>query len=139
MAIWKRCRRPLNAVLVAAIAAFSVPVAPGQAALIGTDRVIDQADRRSHERVVAFVTRDDVRAQLEHFGVSPEEARKRVSALSDDEIRQIAGKLDTLPAGEGVLETILIVGVVVFVVLLITDLTGMTKVFSFTKKGAIKP
>ena len=139
MVFLKKCRKPLNAVLVGAMVAFFVPVAPGQAALIGTDQVINQADRAPRERVVAFMARDDVRAQLEAFGVPPEEARKRVAALSDDEIRQIAGRLDTLPAGEGVLETILIVGVVVFVVLLITDLAGMTKVFSFTKKDALKP
>lgn len=139
MVVFKRCRKPLNILLVGAMAAFSVPVTQGQAALIGTDQVIDRTQKASQERVVAFMARDDVRAQLEAFGVSPEEAKKRVAALSDEEVRQIAGKLDSLPAGEGVFETILIVGVVAFVVLLITDLAGMTKVFSFTKKDALKP
>lgn len=139
MVFFAKCRKPVFGLLVGAMAALSVPVAPAQAALIGTDQVIDQSQGASRERVASFMARDDVRAQLEAFGVSPEEAKKRVAALSDEEIGQIADKLDSLPAGEGVLETILIVGVVVFVVLLITDLADMTKVFSFTHKGALKP
>ena len=96
MVVFKKCRKPLNILLVGAMAAFSVPVTQGQAALIGTDQVIDRTQKASQERVVAFMARDDVRAQLEAFGVSPEEAKKRVAALSDEEVRQIAGKLDSL-------------------------------------------
>ena len=55
--------------------------------------------------------------------------RDRV-ALTDEEVGQLAGQLDRLPAGgEGIIGALLIV----FLVLLITDLLGLTRVFSFTR------
>src|SRR5919106_2968918 len=86
----------------------SVPLGAAQAALITTDRVIGeqaigagaQPERR---RVEAFLERQDVRDQMVAFGVDPDEAQVRVASLSDREIREIAGQIDRLPAGQGVL------------------------------------
>jgi len=49
--------------------------------------------------------------------------------LTDEEAHTISGKLDQLPAGGDV------IGVVfaVFIILLITDIFGLTKVFPFTR------
>jgi hypothetical protein len=53
-----------------------------------------------------------------------------VAALTDEEAAQLAGKLDRLPAGgDGIVGVLLIV----FLVLLITDILGLTKIFPFTK------
>jgi len=63
----------------------------------------------------------------------------RVAGLSDEEIQQITGRLDELPAGEGAGGAIGIVVVailIVFLVLLLTDLLGLTDVFPFVKKKA---
>ena len=65
--------------------------------------------------------------------MSAEEAKARVAALSDDEARRLAAKLDSLPAGGGGFETVLWIGFLVFVILLITDILGFTKVFPFTR------
>ena len=54
-----------------------------------------------------------------------------MAALTDEEVHKIAGNMDKLPAGGdgGVLEVLL----TIFVVLLITDILGFTKVFPFTR------
>jgi hypothetical protein len=80
-------------------------------------------------RIIAFIDRDDVLAQLQQKGVTAGEAKARVYALTDDEAHKIAGKLDQLPAGGDVLGVLL----TVFIVLLVTDILGFTKVFPFTR------
>jgi hypothetical protein len=82
------------------------------------------------DRVATLLDRADVRAQLEANGVRPADVKARVAAMTDAEAAQLAGQLDSLPAGgEGIIGAILIV----FLVLLITDLLGLTKVFPFTR------
>ena len=57
------------------------------------------------------------------------DAKARVSALTNEEAHQIAGRLDQLPAGGEVLGVLL----TIFIVLLVTDILGFTKVFPFTR------
>ena len=63
----------------------------------------------------------------------------RVAALSDEEIEKIAGRIDELPAGQGAVGAIIGAAVLIFIILLITDLIGLTSVFGFTKKGSLNP
>ena len=139
MNILRKCRKPIAATLIASMTAISVPILPAQAALIGTDTIIEQTEESARERVNAFLAREDVREQLNTLGLSSEEARARVDALSDREVREIAGKLDTLPAGEGVVGALIGAALIIFLVLLITDLLGLTSVFGFTNKGSARP
>ena len=62
---------------------------------------INQDPRPDYDRarVKAFVSRHDVVAQLQSYGISFEEALARVDHLTDQEIALIVGKLDQLPAG----------------------------------------
>ena len=55
--------------------------------------------------------------------------------MTDDEVTQLAGQFDSLPAGGSDVLTIILV---VFIVLLITDLLGLTHIFPFTSKSAKK-
>lgn len=131
-------RRSIAYTLIAAMAALSVPVGPVHAAMVGTDEVIEQSDGSARDRVVAFLAREDVMAHLEALGVSPAQAQSRVAALSDKEVEAIAGKIDTLPAGEGAVGVIVGAAVLIFIILLITDLLGLTDVFGFTRKGSVR-
>ena len=72
-----------------------------------------------------LVERQDVRTALVAKGVSPDEVMQRVNSLNTTELAMLHDKLDQLPAGQGALEVVL----VVFAVLVITDLTGLTDVF----------
>ena len=89
-----------------------------QAALIGTDEVLKQAQTQSdRDRVRDFVARADVQKELQAYGVNPQAAKERVDALTDQEVQQIAGKLDSLPAGAiGTGETILLAVLLVVVI-----------------------
>jgi hypothetical protein len=105
-----------------------------QAALIGTEQVAAAAATAdaagAHARLSNLLARDDVASALQSRGVSLDEARARVAALSDAEAAQLADQIDTLPAGgTDVLGAIIFV----FVLLLITDILGYTKIFPFTR------
>ena len=104
--------------------------APAQAALIGTDAVATASARQaSEQKVSAALAREDVSRQLQKMGVNPDEARQRVAALNDQELATLSDKVDRLPAGGDFFGT---VGLI-FIILLITDILGFTKVFPFTR------
>lgn len=103
---------------------------PAHAALISADAVAAAQSRQDAEQKIrTTLARDDVAATMEKLGVSPEEVRDRVAALSDDEVNTLSERMDKLPAGGDFFAT---VGVI-FVILLITDILGFTKVFPFTR------
>lgn len=96
------------------------------AGVIGTRTVMMQAERADAvARVQSALDREAVQAQLVAHGVDPAAAKARIASLSNEELRQLDGRLAELPAGAGVVE---IVGVV-FVVLLILELVGVTDIF----------
>ena len=77
---------------------------------------------RAH--VEEFISRDGVRDQLIALGADPAEVRERIAALTDEELYELDQNIDTLPAG-GILE---VIGIV-FVVLIILELTGTIDIF----------
>jgi hypothetical protein len=111
-----------------------VQVAQATEQLVGTEQVaasqgvVSATAQREH--VNRVLDRADVAAGLQERGVSVDQARARVAALTDDEVAQVSHTIDTAPAGAadalGVILT-------VFVVLLITDILGFTKIFPFTR------
>ena len=129
--------KPGNATIAAVTLAFSmtlVPMAPANAGIISTDRIIEQEQvRADRERVNAFVAREDIRKEFQKHGVNPDEAAARVAALSDVEIGQIAQKLDNLPAGQDAATALIGAAVTIFIILLITDILCLTSVFNFTR------
>jgi hypothetical protein len=66
---------------------------------------------------------------LQQRGVDANAAISRVDAMTDSEVQTVATQLDKLPAGGDFLGTV----VLVFFVLLITDILGLTKIFPFTR------
>ncbi len=109
---------------------MSMLTAPAQAALIGTEALAAAQSRQAVEqKVYAALSRDDVARQLTVMGVNPAEAGKRVAALSDQELASLSDRIDRLPAGGDLFGTL----GAIFVILLITDILGFTKVFPFTR------
>jgi hypothetical protein len=127
-------RRSIASLLALALthASVAVQAAPGPAEpprLIGAEEV---AARQEGGRALleSTLARADVAAALEARGVSLAAARDRVAALTDDEAALVAAEIDRLPAGaESVIGTL----VFIFVLLLITDILGFTKIFPFTR------
>jgi Family of unknown function (DUF6627) len=127
--------RNLVAIVMASLMVMNVaPIGSAQARMVTTDQVLSRSTSSDDRaQVLNFLMREDVQQQMARLGVNPEEAKSRVASLSDEEIQQLAGRIDELPAGEGV-EFVVGVILIIFLVLLITDLLGVTDVFSFVKK-----
>ena len=118
---------------------MSLPVQTVWAAMIKTETVLTLSTVNDvRENLNQFLKREDVQAIMTAQGISPAEAKARVDSLSDDEIMQIADKMDQLPAGGSALGVIVGAAVFIFVVLLITDILGFTDVFTFVKHPSRK-
>ncbi len=128
-----RTRRFIAAVLASSIASVSVAqtgtVATGSAQLLSAEQV-QQAAQPGRALLEQTLQRADVVAALEARGVSVQAARERVAALSDAEAAHVAAQIDAAPAGAG---DALGVIVFIFVLLLLTDILGFTKIFPFTR------
>jgi hypothetical protein len=128
-------RRQVALVLAVVLFALTGPIDAARAALITTEQAMTaEAVTSERERVAAFLARDDVQTQMVALGVDPSEAARRVAGLSDAEVQQIAGHLDRLPAGQSAVGAVLGAALFIFLVLLITDLLGLTDVFPFVRR-----
>lgn len=125
----KLLQRLLVLVLAPALTLVTLPVS-AQSGLISTEEVVTVAEAQgARDKVAGFLARDDVRQALEGHGVSSQEAAERVRAMSDAEVAHLAQRVDQLPAGGDILGLLF----AVFVILLVTDILGFTKVFPFTR------
>lgn len=116
--------------LIVSLCCLDFPIRPAHAELIPTSSVAGASQAVSaRQKLERYLGREDLRSALEQNGVKPAAARERVDALSDEEVASIAGKIDSLPAGGD------FIGVVafIFVLLLLTDILGYTKIFPFTR------
>ena len=104
---------------------------PAYAGMIGTAAIIDQQQAvLDRGKLLTALNRDEVRKQLVALGVDPQAARERVASLSDEELHSVAGHIQDMPAGGDILG----VALLIFLVLLFTDIMGYTNVFPFVKK-----
>ena len=122
----KGSRNSLVAVLAGSLFAASLQSA-AYAGVISTQQYLTSIDREAtRARIDAVLARDEVRSKLEQYGVDPAETDARLAALTDPELEQLATDLENMPAGGSVLA---VVGVV-FIVLLILELTGVIDIFN---------
>ena len=119
-------RHSIVAVLAASLFASSVQSA-AYADVISTQQYLTAIDREATlARVDAVLAREEVRAKLEQYGVDSIETEARLAALTDQELEQLATDLENMPAGGDLLA---VVGIV-FIVLLILELTGVIDIFA---------
>ncbi len=125
----------VSCVLLVTMISLISPATMAQATMISTGTAVQQqAIEQDRTRIRVFLEREDVQKTLQANGVSPLEAKARVDSLTDQEVARIADKMDMLPAGGSALGVIVGAAVFVFIVLLITDILGLTDVFSFVNK-----
>ncbi|MDX1571411.1 MAG: PA2779 family protein [Xanthomonadales bacterium] len=106
---------------------FLVLAAPAQAEMIGTDEAIAAESRLADSAtVMQFLTREDVADRMEALGVEPDLAQERVAMLSDEEVRHLAERIESDPAGADVIG---VLGVT-FLVLLVLEFVGVIDIFS---------
>ncbi|MGQ4584293.1 PA2779 family protein [Lysobacter sp. F60174L2] len=120
-------RKYIATPLLVGTLAASMVVNPATASIISTQQALSADMRASTEADIrASLARDDVRQAMQQLGVDPADADTRIASLSDAELLRMQGELDRLPAGGGALA---VIGVV-FVVLLILELVGVTNIFN---------
>ncbi len=111
-----------------AVALVSGTCTQAYAGVITTQQALSAEARASTEQQVrTALARNDVRQAMQHYGVNPADADARIASLSDAELLQLQGQVDRLPAGG---DGLLVVLGVVFVVLLILELVGVTNIFN---------
>jgi hypothetical protein len=127
----KGSTRILSALIASTLFFGALPPQSAQAGMIESPTALAWKNGSDVRQGVAqLLVRQDVRDALLARGVKPEAVADRVAALSDDEARDLSQRIDQLPAGgDGFLGVLF----AVFIILLVTDILGLTKVFPFTR------
>jgi len=131
----RQISKPISILLIISMLMLSFPYKSAFAGMIETETVLDMAQgQEARNYLNQLLAREDVRTALIAQGIDPLEARTRVDSLSDAEVVSLADQVEQLPAGGNAVGAIVGAVLVVFLVLLITDILGYTDVFTFVKK-----
>jgi len=122
--------RFLTALLAVSILFVSVQPAVNAAMISTSDLVATEQSRIDRVFLLNSLEREEVQTALTSQGVDLEMAKQRVASMTDEEVRALNQKMDEMPAGSGIVITV----VVVFLVLLITDIVGWTDVYPLVDK-----
>lgn len=86
------------------------------AGMIGTDTVVSAARAAAARDVIASaLSRTEVQSQLQAMGLSPQQAKERVAALTDSEAAKLAGQIQSLPAGANGWAVVLLIAIGVLI------------------------
>lgn len=123
--------RRLTAQLLVATLLITGMHTQASAAMIGTSALAQSEQSQiSRDQLQRMLDRSDVQERLIALGVDPDAARERVAALTETEIASLSKRMDEMPAG-GI--DVITAALLVFIILLITDLAGLTHIFPFVK------
>ncbi len=129
----RRFARPIAHLVILCLLSLGTYIPVAHAAIIGTQAVVDaEQAQQQRDHVRGLLDRNDVKAYLRARGVNPADVQARVDGLTDAEVHALATRLDKHPAGGDALG----LAVLVFIVLLITDILGYTDIFPFVNKKA---
>jgi hypothetical protein len=105
----------MKKLLTSLMLAFALIASYAHAALIPTQ------DATERERVKALIARPELAQQLKQMGIAPAELQGRIDAMTDEEVRSLAGRLDAVPAGGDVTtqEWLLIIIVILLVIIIL--------------------
>jgi len=115
--------------LLCMVVFFNMTILPVQAAMIGNDQIIAQASNQlTIDQLVTALDREEIQNQLIAMGVNPEDAKLRISQMTESELAEVQQHLDEMPAG-GI--SVLGAALLIFIILIITDMLGATDIFPF--------
>ena len=134
MKVVRQTLKPVSFILAFFMLMISGPYQSAYAVIIGTETVLDSArGQEARATLKQLLAREAVQNALVARWIDSGEAEARIDSLSDAEAIHAADKFDQLPAASGFFETLLIVAFLVFLILLITDISGYTDIFPFVK------
>ncbi|HXJ10066.1 MAG TPA: PA2779 family protein [Burkholderiales bacterium] len=107
--------KKLSGLLLALV--LATPFPPVYAGMISTPSP-------ERARVQSLIERPEVAAELQKFGLTADQAKERVNAMSEAEVASLSGKLEQLPAGGALSnqDLLLIIIVVLLVIVLVAAL-----------------
>ncbi|MBX3703698.1 MAG: PA2779 family protein [Steroidobacteraceae bacterium] len=124
----ERFRRACVALVSASLVSLGMQ-APAAAGIVGTAEAVAAAQAADPLVTVrGALARDDVRERMAALGVDAAQVDARLAALTDAETALLAERLDQLPAGG---DALAVLGIV-FLVLLVLELTGTIDIFKKT-------
>ncbi|HEY6821358.1 MAG TPA: PA2779 family protein [Burkholderiales bacterium] len=91
------------------------PYQIAQAGMIGTAQAISTPSQAERGTVLNFVARSDVANQLQSFGINASNAKDRVAAMTDEEVRDLAGRIQAMPAGADGADLLVIILIVAII------------------------
>ena len=134
MKMLRHMAKPVSVFLTIFMLLLAAPYQSAFAAMIGTETVLDAArGQGARDYLNRVLAREDVQAELIAHDIDPLEAKARVDSLSDAEVVCLARQIEQLPAGGGAFGVLVGAAVIVFIVLLVTDIAGYTDVFPFVE------
>lgn len=94
-----------------AVALITLPFQTGQASMIGTDQVSSAAMVQANRSLVLnHLNRAQTVGEFQALGLDAQQARDRVAAMTDEEVGNLAGQINAVPAGgDGLVALILVV------------------------------
>ncbi len=96
------------------------------AGMVGSEQLAQQLQLDNQRASISqFLSRDEVQNQLMARGVDVADAEARVQNMTAAELSLLSAQIDELPAGEGVLETVLFL----LVIFMLLDIAGATDIF----------
>lgn len=120
-----------NKFITASIATAMLIFGMGQASagVYSSEQVIaKQQHQYNKQQVLSFVDTVEVQQKLMQLGVSPDDAKQRIAAMTTTELDALNNELNQMPAG-GIVGTI----VTVLVVIAVLDVLGITDVYPFIR------
>jgi hypothetical protein len=130
MGVFNLTKKGVAIALSAQLVLATTAVTMAQAEMLGTDAAISKyTQHQDRTFLMEELQRDDVRAEMVRLGVDPAEAEARLAALSDAEVASIMVQMEQDNAGADIIGTLF----TVFVILLVTDILCLTRIFNFTR------
>lgn len=118
----KSCFKILSVYLTFAMIMLSLP-SQGWAMFLPSDQAasVRQADMVNIQKALETAV---VKQRLRDLGLSPEETLSRIDTLSDQQVHEFAGNLDSLQAGADGLGALIFLVLVVILVVVILQASG---------------
>ena len=135
MRMIRQAAKPVSILMTICMLMVIVPYKSSSAAMIGTETALDMSrGLEARNYLKGIIAREDVQTALIAQGINPLEAKARIDSLSDAEAIDLADQIEQQAAGGSALGVIVGALLIVFIVLLITDILGYTDIFPFVKK-----
>ena len=115
--------------ILSLLALWGLQLQPLHAAMITNHDLLQTQQSTAFLQVDRLLQAEEIQQQLIELGVDPADASLRISQMTPEEIAALNHNLEQLPAGSGLVGTLL----TIFIVLVITDMLGATDVFPFVK------